>query len=394
MNMMNRIIPTVITPTEQKWLTSLKAFILEKLETLIPDLAIRAAFVTDDNLAIWVNVFTHKTYSDEFNYELLEYIGDTVLEYVLPKYIMEAYPTLKESEYSELKRVYADRMNNESYTYKLGLEKYLRVKYMPHTTGTTRIRSDLFEAFIGGLVEVSNRVRPGSGLDVAYELMKQVLEDDDIDLNQARGSYSTILDQIFQRFNSVWEDVTKPIRVTSDVKEKGNVDVQVILSEGGKKLLRMYLGEEAASQLHVIGQGRSYTKKGAMPLANQSALEFLAKMGITLDWAEAAKRVVDLEQLKTRPSAIPIVDQARAKAFEEKYDTIYFYYPGKARVVEGMTIILIGEKNVKPRIVRNKKGKEFHMGNEGIKTVLGGTYVDNDKKTDGKIQLLREYVRA
>ena len=59
-------------------------------------------FFNEINMPIWVNAFTHETYSPSENYEDLEYIGDAILKSVFPCYLRALFPKLNRAKYTEI----------------------------------------------------------------------------------------------------------------------------------------------------------------------------------------------------------------------------------------------------------------------------------------------------
>lgn len=111
----------------------------------------------EDKLKIYTEAVTHTSFSNEnkqFNhYERLEFLGDSVLKYLLAKKIFMDKPGLSEGDMSMM-RAYVEKDTNLSKLNKnIGLNKF--IKYgngVDLLRDNDKILADVFEAFIAAIL--------------------------------------------------------------------------------------------------------------------------------------------------------------------------------------------------------------------------------------------------
>ena len=102
--------------------------------------------------------------NNQDNYQVLEYIGDAVLNYCVNRMLIEKYPDINKSE---LSRRFIDFSKNETLSHlsrKMNLREYLS---SPSNNNSEKFDADLFEAFIGAFYLDDKQ----NGLDDIYEFL-------------------------------------------------------------------------------------------------------------------------------------------------------------------------------------------------------------------------------
>ncbi|MGB3201808.1 MAG: ribonuclease III [Nodosilinea sp.] len=110
---------------------------------------------TFQNLALLRQALTHSSYANEHpsegpDYERLEFLGDSVLEFVVRDLLFARYPTMTEGEMSKR----ADQLVDESYLAGLAVEFGLPAQIRlgagaQHERHNPSVQADVFEAVIG-----------------------------------------------------------------------------------------------------------------------------------------------------------------------------------------------------------------------------------------------------
>lgn len=116
--------------------------------------------------ALTAQVFTHpshssaqaltlSTASSSSNYNRLEFLGDSVLHYILTKHLFHRFPTHRENVLSGLRAEIECNQNLHRYCITYGLNQLVRIGKDAQNTGTERqvkFCADVFEAYLGALI--------------------------------------------------------------------------------------------------------------------------------------------------------------------------------------------------------------------------------------------------
>lgn len=114
--------------------------------------------IDTDNEHLYEIAFTHASYSTihglDYNYERLEYLGDSVLSLIVSEYLYKKYPHYEEGKLTKIRSNYVCQNALIYYSHKLGLKDYLRIS--AEESNLTRneiisITADLFESFLGAI---------------------------------------------------------------------------------------------------------------------------------------------------------------------------------------------------------------------------------------------------
>lgn len=111
---------------------------------------------TFKNKALLVRAFTHGSASKEAteNYQSLEFLGDSILDFVVAKRLMKINPDAHEGALTRLRASIVSKEPLAEEVKKLSLEKYLIVgkgENLAYISSQSKIMSDIFESIIGAI---------------------------------------------------------------------------------------------------------------------------------------------------------------------------------------------------------------------------------------------------
>ncbi|MBR6928461.1 MAG: ribonuclease III, partial [Methanobrevibacter sp.] len=90
----------------------------------------------------------------DYNYERLEFLGDSVLSLIVSEYIYKKYPQYEEGDLTKLRSNFVCQNALIYYSHKLGLQEYLKVSEVESNLTKNEVLSitaDLFESFLGAI---------------------------------------------------------------------------------------------------------------------------------------------------------------------------------------------------------------------------------------------------
>lgn len=114
--------------------------------------------IVTENEHLYEVAFTHASYSTlhdlDYNYERLEYLGDSVLSLIVSEYLYKKYPDYGEGKLTKLRANYVCQSALIYYSHELGLINYLRVSEEESNLTSNEVLSitaDIFESFLGAI---------------------------------------------------------------------------------------------------------------------------------------------------------------------------------------------------------------------------------------------------
>ena len=203
------------------------------------------------NKALLDLAFTHSSYS-KINNERLEFLGDSVLNLVITKYLYENYPELDEGKMSRVRSNLVNQETLSSLSKNLELQKNIKLSAGEEKTNGREkksILSNTFEALIGAIYLDSN-------LDVVLDYIKKVYGELLTNVNLIRNNKDpkSILQEYCQG-----KFLPLPNYNTTEVKDKFNTFETVCSINGIKN----------------YGYGKGTTKKNSHQSAAEMMLEQL-----------------------------------------------------------------------------------------------------------------------
>lgn len=134
--------------------------------------------LTPHNLALYKQAFTHKSVNgaagqNAFDYERLEFLGDSIVGMVVSDLVYNEHPELNQGGLSKLKASFIKTQSEASYSLKYHFDTCIVVgkSFQGEVKDNLSILEDVFESVIGA-------VYLDQGLDITYKLVRSFFEDD------------------------------------------------------------------------------------------------------------------------------------------------------------------------------------------------------------------------
>ena len=127
-------------------LVNLKNFLAKFLPQFLPNDVVKT-MLTDQCLKIFERAFTHESYSSNYNYEILEILGDSCITPCFIAYIIKKYNVNEEGTISTLKNHFLSKTVFSGFSREFGFDKLIRKL----TTINMSMEEDVFESFCGAL---------------------------------------------------------------------------------------------------------------------------------------------------------------------------------------------------------------------------------------------------
>lgn len=210
------------------------------------------------NKSLFEKAFTHRSYLNETKEDLesnerLEFLGDSILSFVMSDYLFTTYPQYKEGILTNLRSLLVNTGSLASVARELDLGKYLKLsKGEEESKGRENetLLANCFEAYIGALFQ-------DQGIDVVSEFLHKTL------IPKAEEYVST---QSFKDPKSMLQEYVQA--------KKQHSPVYKVLEEEGPPHAKIFtVGVYVDSELLAKGKGTS--KQKAEELAAKAALSHL-----------------------------------------------------------------------------------------------------------------------
>lgn len=129
--------------------------------------------IETENEFLYDIAFTHSSYSTthelDYNYERLEFLGDSVLSLIVSEYLYKKYPNFEEGELTKKRSNFVCQNALIYYAQKLGLKEYLKISVEESNLTKNEVLSvtaDIFESFLGAILI-------DQGINFAKEFVKK-----------------------------------------------------------------------------------------------------------------------------------------------------------------------------------------------------------------------------
>ena len=114
--------------------------------------------IVPNNEDLYEIAFTHSSYSAkhelDYDYERLEFLGDSVLNMLTSEYLQNMHPTLSEGKLTKLRANYVCQNALIVYSHENELDKYVRLNLEDNALTDNEVISitaDIFESFLGAI---------------------------------------------------------------------------------------------------------------------------------------------------------------------------------------------------------------------------------------------------
>lgn len=214
---------------------------------------------TFKNKQLFEQAFTHRSYLNEGgrgteSNERLEFLGDSILSYIVSSYIYSKYPELKEGELTNLRAALTNTTALYVVGQKLNLGEHLMLSRGEEASGGRQNKSILantFEAVLGA-------VYIDQGIEAAEKfVVDTVLADVDAIIEMGLKDAKNLLQELLQK------------------EKKSAPSYQVTKEEGPDHAKRYTVGVYLAGELLAEGDGKS--KQEAEKSAARNALTLFIK---------------------------------------------------------------------------------------------------------------------
>ncbi len=213
---------------------------------------------------------THSSYTNEMRakgenvsdcYERVEFLGDSVLSYLVSRYLYESYPSLPEGHLSPIRAAAVCEKTLYKLALGINLGDYLYLGHGENISGRTSpsILADVFEALLGAMF-LDGGIEPVS----EFLMPKIIPEISEIAKGGLYLDFKTELQQLVQQ-------------------ERGSLLEYVTVSESGPAHKKIF-DVEARLNGNVIGHGEGHSKRAAEQCAAKEALSLFGfRMGVSED---------------------------------------------------------------------------------------------------------------
>lgn len=154
--------------------------------------------LSDETTSDWDKVFTHKSLNiGEFNYELLEIIGDKMLNMIANFYIIAIKGESSVSKITNMHRALTSNKIFAKFIDARNLVKFIKISVELEP----KIKADVFEAIAGNICEIiKNAINLPTAVHVIYQFMKYNLDQlPTEDFQIAKNPVQFLNDIFFQR---------------------------------------------------------------------------------------------------------------------------------------------------------------------------------------------------
>lgn len=213
------------------------------------------------------------------SYERLEFLGDSILRYIISDYLFTRYNDMDEGDLTKLRSQIENGSSLAEMTRSIGLHKYMLIPRNLEVNGAreknNKFQCDIFEAFIAAISidalkikhsEIGNNLElikknRGIGFDICFKFVTSLIEDE-IDLTTLLETETNHKDELLQTFHKLgWGD------------PKYNLMDTIINNDRmGKKYFKMYVRDNDGN---IIGVGIGSSKQKGEKIAAKRALQHL-----------------------------------------------------------------------------------------------------------------------
>lgn len=248
--------------------------------------------------AVRARVFIHKSTIKDKLYltesemlkahnERLEFLGDSVLNTVITMIIYNKFPKYTEGQLSKLRMTLVSNERLKEWTFMYGLEKHLKTNFdmtkenANFQQGKRKLYADIFEAYIGGLIEDDPKHNMPRVRKWLSKLAKPVIDEvtvkdvglestDHLDLNAKRQLYSLIG---FAALNLHYVTVKRPNHTDPNTIVECRVGDGTILSSGEGRNIKIAGLKAAQNVLKNKAVLEKYSRIRASMPRNESAVK-------------------------------------------------------------------------------------------------------------------------
>lgn len=262
-----------------------KAFILKVFSEVNIKDEYKQVLITDYALSVFQTAFTAKSVLPQQNYEIFEFLGDSVSNHAVVAYFYNVYPQLRclsgsgVATLSRLKIKYTSSESFAKFATQFGFLQYIKAtrEELENSEKTQHLLEDVFEAFIGATYDILMKYFGLHGVcnQIIYDFISHVFNQQKIsfdleDLYDAKTRLKELFDNKSDT-NAFYKTFGKPIyeRRTRDGAAFGGDTKSVVMYT--------FLYFENNPNIHFIGVGTSQANRDKS--AAQQALDWFKSQG-------------------------------------------------------------------------------------------------------------------
>lgn len=216
------------------------------------------AFIHRSYLSVLQREFPENKIKDTFTNERLEFLGDSIFNFIITEYIFQTYPDSNEGELTNMRANLINRQVMSEVAYKLHLDEYIRVSFnvKQHIENhTTAVLSNSLEALVGAIY-----------VDSGYQTTKNFLLNKILPLLSEIHAYEII------NYKSKLMEIVQ-------AQNKLAPTYSILTEEGPPNNRIFYVGAYLEGRLW--GTALGTTKKEAEQLAAKNALEIIENIALS-----------------------------------------------------------------------------------------------------------------
>ena len=169
----------------KKYISTILSYIIE--EEYI------SLFIDEKYMNKWIQSITHFTYNNLYNYESLEFDGDSCSKFSFRDYMIKKYPKFVANELSEYSNQYMSRTFQSVFSDDLLLLSWMM--YDPiikdRINKNEKVKTDILESFTGALKQIGNDIEDGIGIIACCNLYTILGESLSFPDNMSYGTHIT-----------------------------------------------------------------------------------------------------------------------------------------------------------------------------------------------------------
>lgn len=169
---------------------------------------------SEESTRMLISSFTHITVDPIVNYERNEYRGDRMMISLFSEAMIQKFTRMTSAEASGFALAYMSAKYQSVFSEDLKLFK--RMFKHPIIRSSTKLKTDIFESFIGYLTEVSNSYIPGSQFLFVYNVVAYIVDSISFNRDLIRGKYKQQVIQILEMSGFSKDDLVMEV-VGSDI---------------------------------------------------------------------------------------------------------------------------------------------------------------------------------
>lgn len=259
-------------------------------------------------MELFTSAFTHKSAETKGDYEVLEFMGDGIINTCVIWYIPKRFPKIVHNNralstearagiYTLIKNNLISEKALSARAEHLGFWPYIEASDYEKSHKKIKLLEDIFEAFLAALVQRINldhsqsSVGMGIGFGVCYQFVSSIVDEIDIPIDNLRSLKNATM-QLKELYDTLkWVPKGKAPEY-KQVEERTEENPFYVMGALGRVPKRGYRWEDVVGDdadpnsytVQVIGRGKAPKKKKAIEAAAREALAFLDKNGIRREY--------------------------------------------------------------------------------------------------------------